>query len=93
MPSPPSCIRHIIIILPNVEYAVPIFCTASPVTHVALVERKRLSKKDNLTLPDAAIGRLKRAVPVIITARNPAAAICGGFSLIFFRFLKHIIYF
>jgi hypothetical protein len=79
-PSPPSCIRIMITISPNVEKVVDVFTTVSPVTHTAdvAVKTASISFKEP---PSELIGRASKTAPMAMAVTNHRAIRVAGVIL------------
>lgn len=68
MPSPPICIRQMIIIFPRGVKNVAVSTTMSPVTHTALTDVKNEFRKDNGRV--WAFGNINKPVPINMIIRK-----------------------
>ena len=87
MPRPPTWIRQRIIVFPRVVNAVEVSTTIRPVTHTALAEVKKESRKDNGRV--CARGSINIPEPIsMITRKLVAKSNAGGIFIELITFAR-----
>jgi len=78
MPNPPICINKTRTTVPNVEKVAAISTVASPVTHTALVEINRPSRKSTPLPLQLETGSDRSMPPIIMTVKKPMTMVLLG---------------